>query len=189
MAEVLLFHAAQGQTPGFHAFADELRATGHSVHAPDLFGGRTFSTIEEGMAYAEELGFPDEILDRGRRAAERCRANSSTPASRSASSRRRSSPRPVPVLGAHSSSTRACRPSSSARGRRTSRPRSTAWRTTPCSPARATSTRPVTSSPLGTPPSCSSTRAISTTSRTRACPRTTPPRAGLLMERVLEFLG
>jgi dienelactone hydrolase len=70
MAEVLLFHAAQGQTPGFHAFADELRATGHSVHAPDLFGRRTFSTIEEGMAYAEELGFPEEILDRGRRAVE-----------------------------------------------------------------------------------------------------------------------
>jgi dienelactone hydrolase len=70
MAEVLLFHAAQGQTPGFHAFADELRAAGHTVHTPDLFEGRTFASIEEGMAYAEELGFPDEILARGARAAE-----------------------------------------------------------------------------------------------------------------------
>jgi dienelactone hydrolase len=70
MAEVLLFHAAQGQTPGFHAFAEELRAAGHTVHAPDLFDGRTFATIEEGMAYAGELGFPDEILARGQRAAE-----------------------------------------------------------------------------------------------------------------------
>jgi dienelactone hydrolase len=68
MAEVLLFHAAQGQTPGFHAFADELRAAGHTVHVPDLFDGRTFATIEEGMAYAEELGFPDELLARGERA-------------------------------------------------------------------------------------------------------------------------
>ena len=69
MAEVLLFHHAQGQTSGFHAFADELRQAGHTVHTPDLFEGRTFGSIEEGMAYAEELGFPDEIIGRGERAA------------------------------------------------------------------------------------------------------------------------
>lgn len=57
MAEVLLFHHAQGQTPGFHAFADELRQAGHTVHTPDLFGGRTFGSIEEGVAYAREVGF------------------------------------------------------------------------------------------------------------------------------------
>jgi dienelactone hydrolase len=70
MAEVLLFHHAQGQTAGFHSFADELRAGGHTVHTPDLFDGRTFATIEEGMTYAQELGFPDEVLARGERAAE-----------------------------------------------------------------------------------------------------------------------
>jgi dienelactone hydrolase len=70
MAEVLLFHHAQGQTAGFHAFADELRKAGHTVHTPDLFAGRTFTTIEKGMAYAQELGFPDEILARGERAAD-----------------------------------------------------------------------------------------------------------------------
>ena len=69
MAEVLLFHHAQGQTPGFHAFADELRSAGHTVHAPDLFDGRTFGSIDEGMAHAEEVGFPDEIIERGERAA------------------------------------------------------------------------------------------------------------------------
>lgn len=69
MAEVLLFHHAQGQTPGFHAFADELRAAGHTVHTPDLFDGRTFSSIEEGVAFAEEVGF-EEILERGVRAAD-----------------------------------------------------------------------------------------------------------------------
>jgi dienelactone hydrolase len=42
MAEVLLFHHAQGLTPGISAFAHELRATGHTVHVPDLFDGRTF---------------------------------------------------------------------------------------------------------------------------------------------------
>jgi dienelactone hydrolase len=39
------------------------------VHTPDLFDGRTFDTIDEGMAFAEQLGFPDEIIERGERAA------------------------------------------------------------------------------------------------------------------------
>jgi dienelactone hydrolase len=69
MAEVLLFHHAQGQTAGFHAFADELRRAGHTVHTPDLFEGRTFATIDEGMAYAEQIGFPEGIIERGERAA------------------------------------------------------------------------------------------------------------------------
>jgi dienelactone hydrolase len=70
MAEVLLFHHALGQTTGFDAFADELRQAGHTVHTPDLFEGRTFGTIEDGMAYAEEIGFPDVIIERGERAAD-----------------------------------------------------------------------------------------------------------------------
>ena len=69
MAEVLLFHHAQGQTAGFHAFADELRGAGHTVHTPDLFHGRTFGSIDEGMAHVGELGF-GEIIDRGERAAD-----------------------------------------------------------------------------------------------------------------------
>lgn len=68
MAEVLLFHHAQGQTSGFHAFADELRQAGHTVHTPDLFDGRTFGTIDEGMAYVKEIGF-GEVIERGERAA------------------------------------------------------------------------------------------------------------------------
>jgi dienelactone hydrolase len=69
VAEVLLFHHAQGQTPGFLAFADELRAAGHTVHAPDLYDGRTFAALEEGIGYAKEVGF-GAIAERGRRAAE-----------------------------------------------------------------------------------------------------------------------
>jgi dienelactone hydrolase len=63
MAEVLLFHHALGQTEGFAGFADELQQAGHSVHTPDLFDGRTFAGIDEGMTYAEQVGFPDEIAD------------------------------------------------------------------------------------------------------------------------------
>src|SRR6185312_2986101 len=70
MAEVVLFHHAQGLTSGVVAFADELRRAGHTVHTPDLLDGRTFGSIEDGLAYAEELGFPGEILARGARAVE-----------------------------------------------------------------------------------------------------------------------
>jgi dienelactone hydrolase len=69
MAEILLFHHVQGLTPGVSAFADQLRAAGHTVHTPDLFDSRTFPTLEEGMAHAGAIGF-GTILDRGVAAAE-----------------------------------------------------------------------------------------------------------------------
>jgi dienelactone hydrolase len=69
VAEVLLYHHAQGQTPGFLAFADGLRAAGHTVHTPDLYDGNTFADLDEGVGYAKQVGF-DTILERGRLAAE-----------------------------------------------------------------------------------------------------------------------
>ncbi|MHA4730681.1 dienelactone hydrolase family protein [Ensifer adhaerens] len=69
MAEVLVFHHAQGLTPGMHAFADDLRAAGHVVHLPDLFEGRTFASIEEGVAHIEAVGF-EEMRERGVRLAD-----------------------------------------------------------------------------------------------------------------------
>jgi dienelactone hydrolase len=70
MAEVLLFHHAQGQTPGFHAFADELRQAGHTVHTPDLFEGKTFGSIDEGLAHVKETGGFEAIIERGERTAD-----------------------------------------------------------------------------------------------------------------------
>ena len=69
MAEVVIFHHAQGLTRGVIAFADELRSAGHTVHLPDLFGGRTFAAVEEGVTYAGEVGF-GEVTERGVRAVE-----------------------------------------------------------------------------------------------------------------------
>lgn len=69
MGEVLLFHHVQGRTAGVVAFADELRAAGHVVHTPDLFGGRAFATLEAGMSYVEEVGF-DDLVERGLRCAD-----------------------------------------------------------------------------------------------------------------------
>jgi dienelactone hydrolase len=68
MTEVLLFHHAQGQTTGFRAFADDLKAAGHVVHTPDLYDGKTFATLDDGVDYAREIGF-EEILRRGEAAA------------------------------------------------------------------------------------------------------------------------
>lgn len=70
MATIVLFHHALGLTPGVVAFADELRGEGHLVHTPDLFEGRTFPSIEAGIAHAEEIGFPNEVIGRGERAVE-----------------------------------------------------------------------------------------------------------------------
>lgn len=64
MAEIILFHHAQGLTPGVVAFADRLRAAGHPVHTPDLYDSHTFKTLEEGMGYARSVGF-DNLLDAG----------------------------------------------------------------------------------------------------------------------------
>ncbi len=60
MAEVVLFHHVQGLTEGVHAFAERLRAGGHTVHTPDLFDGRRPATVEEGVAHLRTIG--DEVL-------------------------------------------------------------------------------------------------------------------------------
>jgi dienelactone hydrolase len=69
MTEILLFHHAQGRTPGVVAFADGLRAAGHVVHTPDLYDGNIFADLDEGVGYARQVGF-GTIAERGRAAAE-----------------------------------------------------------------------------------------------------------------------
>jgi dienelactone hydrolase len=68
MAEVVLFHHAQGLTSGVGEFAETLRRAGHTVHVPDLYEGRVFATLEDGVGYAQETGI-DAIIERGRAAA------------------------------------------------------------------------------------------------------------------------
>ncbi|HJS26825.1 MAG TPA: dienelactone hydrolase family protein [Actinomycetota bacterium] len=69
MADVLLYHHAQGLTEGVRSLADELRSAGHTVHTPDLYDGKTFTSIDDGVGYAKEVGF-GTILKRGKAAAE-----------------------------------------------------------------------------------------------------------------------
>jgi dienelactone hydrolase len=68
MTTIILFHHALGQTAGFLGFADQLRAAGHTVHTPDLFEGKTFDTVDDGVDHAREVGF-DVIGKRGTDAA------------------------------------------------------------------------------------------------------------------------
>ncbi|CAM5719162.1 Dienelactone hydrolase OS=Streptomyces albaduncus OX=68172 GN=FHS32_003432 PE=4 SV=1 [Streptomyces griseoloalbus] len=65
MAEVVLFHHVRAD-PGVVAFADELRAAGHTVHTPDLFDGRTFDSLDEGAEFAGQVA----MAARGVRAAD-----------------------------------------------------------------------------------------------------------------------
>lgn len=64
MTDIVLFHHVLGVTTGFRAFADRLAARGRTVHTPDLFAGRTFSSLEEGIAFSNSIGH-DGLAERG----------------------------------------------------------------------------------------------------------------------------
>lgn len=63
MAEILVLHHVLGRTKGMETFAEQLESEGHIVHLPDLFDGKVFATLEEGMAYVEKVGFENVVAD------------------------------------------------------------------------------------------------------------------------------
>jgi dienelactone hydrolase len=67
MTEVVLFHHVQGLTDGVRAFAQRLRAGGHTVHTPDLFDGERPASIDDGMALVGRIG-DEELAERAARA-------------------------------------------------------------------------------------------------------------------------
>lgn len=69
MAEILYLHHALGLTSGQRDLAETLRRAGHTVHTPDLYGGKVFETLDAGAAYGRSLGF-EAIVDDGVAAAE-----------------------------------------------------------------------------------------------------------------------
>jgi dienelactone hydrolase len=62
MAEIVLFHHAGGLTDGVLSFAQTLKDAGHTVHAPDLFDGRTFTDVRDGVAYAQSQSLGEETF-------------------------------------------------------------------------------------------------------------------------------
>jgi dienelactone hydrolase len=67
MAEMVLFHSALGLRPGVTAAAARLRATGHTVHAPDYYDGEVLDDLDEGLRKRDALGYA-EIARRAREA-------------------------------------------------------------------------------------------------------------------------
>ena len=56
MADVVLFHHVQGLTEGVRAFAEQLGASGHTVHTPDLFDGAQPASVDDGVAHVRSVG-------------------------------------------------------------------------------------------------------------------------------------
>ncbi|MEU5781230.1 dienelactone hydrolase family protein [Micromonospora lupini] len=67
MRHVVLFHSVYGLRPAVRAAADRLRAAGHRVTAPDLYGVPAADTVDEGFALLDKIGH-DVVLDRARAA-------------------------------------------------------------------------------------------------------------------------
>lgn len=61
--DIMLFHSTYGLRPAVEAAAERLRAAGHQVRVPDLFGGQTAETVEEGMELQKSIG-KEELLKR-----------------------------------------------------------------------------------------------------------------------------
>jgi dienelactone hydrolase len=64
MATFVLFHHVHGLTGGMQDIANRLRTAGHIVHAPELFDGQIFDTIDAGLAYVQQIGV-DAFIARG----------------------------------------------------------------------------------------------------------------------------
>ena len=58
MAHVVLFHSMLGLRPVEHLAAERLSRAGHHVTMPDLYGGRTAATMNEGYALMSAVGWP-----------------------------------------------------------------------------------------------------------------------------------
>jgi dienelactone hydrolase len=65
VADVVVFHSVLGLRPVERAFADRLREAGHHVGTPDLYDGRTASTLDEGFALKDAIGW-ETIVGRAR---------------------------------------------------------------------------------------------------------------------------
>ncbi|WP_103351723.1 dienelactone hydrolase family protein [Amycolatopsis sp. CA-128772] len=65
MTDVVVFHSVLGLRPVELGFAERLRAAGHHVTTPDLYDGRTASTLEAGFALKDAVGW-DTIARRAR---------------------------------------------------------------------------------------------------------------------------
>lgn len=64
---VILFHSVLGLRPAESSISELFRRAGHTVIVPDLFGGRTAATVDQGFELADRVGW-DAITGRAREA-------------------------------------------------------------------------------------------------------------------------
>ncbi|MFF4486613.1 dienelactone hydrolase family protein [Streptomyces sp. NPDC001544] len=57
MAHIALFHSALGLRPAELLAAERLRRAGHEVVTPDLFGGETAATLDQGFQLIDRVGW------------------------------------------------------------------------------------------------------------------------------------
>ncbi|MET8852349.1 dienelactone hydrolase family protein [Amycolatopsis sp. NPDC004625] len=57
MTDIVVFHSVLGLRPVEHGLAERLRAAGHRVATPDLYAGRTASSLDEGFALKDAVGW------------------------------------------------------------------------------------------------------------------------------------
>ncbi|MFG1647478.1 dienelactone hydrolase family protein [Amycolatopsis sp. NPDC049252] len=57
MVNIVVFHSVLGLRPVELGAAERLRAAGHEVVTPDLYAGLTASTLEEGFALMDHVGW------------------------------------------------------------------------------------------------------------------------------------
>lgn len=67
MTTVILFHSVYGLRAFERGVAERLTVAGHEVFTPDLYEGRVASSIEEGFALKEEIGW-STLCERAERA-------------------------------------------------------------------------------------------------------------------------
>lgn len=63
----MFFHSVYGRRPAVLNAADRLRVAGHTVIAPDLYARQVATTVDEGFALCDQIGWP-VILGRARQA-------------------------------------------------------------------------------------------------------------------------
>jgi dienelactone hydrolase len=63
MTTVVLFHSVLGLRPAVLATAESLRAAGHVVTTPDLYGGEVFDDMDVAFGHFQRIGVP-ELLRR-----------------------------------------------------------------------------------------------------------------------------
>ncbi|MFE9202324.1 dienelactone hydrolase family protein [Micromonospora sp. NPDC007230] len=68
VAHILLLHSVFGLRPAVLAAAARLRAAGHEVTTPDLYGLPAADTVQDGFALLDKVG-RDSVLERARAAA------------------------------------------------------------------------------------------------------------------------